>query len=183
MPPPQRGPGIHNCRRQRLQPIQYRNHSTTKMKGNTLSVYQPLSALNIIGGGSMPKGFKRKSIVFIPLAGADVQFVHATFFILCPCGGGKALLESLPQQIRKEMVITVPAPLVVQRDDEQVGAFKIFQGFLAGTIRVEQNRITQGATQTVEDGGTQQESLNSFGLLVQDFFNQVVHHEMVAAGE
>ena len=94
-------------------------------------------------------------------------------------------MQSLPQQISKEMVITIPAPLVVQGDDEQVGAFEIFQGFLPGSRSggFEQNGITQGAAQAVEDGCAQQESLNAFGLLLQDFFNQIVHHEMVAAGE
>jgi len=31
------------------------------------------------------------------------------------------------------MVIAVPMPLVVQGDDEQVGVFEIFQGFLPGS--------------------------------------------------
>ena len=48
---------------------------------------------------------------------------------------------------------------------------------------VEQNGITQGAAQAVEDRGAQQERLDAFGLLLQDFFNQIVQHEMVAAGE
>ena len=92
-------------------------------------------------------------------------------------------MQSLPQQIGKEMVIAVPAPLVIQGDDEQVGVFEIFQGFLPGSRGVEQNGITQGAAQAVEDGCAQQESLDAFGLLLQDFFNQIVQHEMVAAGE
>ena len=74
-------------------------------------------------------------------------------------------------------------PLVVQGDDEQVGAFEIFQGFLPGSRGVEQNSITQGTAQAIEDGGAQQESLDAFGLLLQDFFHQIVQHEMVAAGE
>ena len=50
-------------------------------------------------------------------------------------------MQSLSQQIRKEVVIAVPAPLIVQRDDEQVGLFEIFQGFLPGSRVVERNRI------------------------------------------
>ena len=46
-----------------------------------------------------------------------------------------------------------------------------------------QNGITKGAAHAVEDGRAQQESLDAFGLLLQDFFNQIVQHEMVAAGE
>ena len=61
--------------------------------------------------------------------------------------------------------------------------FEICQGFLPGGSWIEQNGFTQRAAHAVEDRRAQQESLKSFGLLLQDFFNQVVHHEMVAAGE
>ena len=87
---------------------------------------------------------------------------------------------------------------------------KIFQGFLPGSrgskvqgsggarergrflpftpaplppCSLAQNGITKGTAQAVEDGSLQQESLNAFGLLFQDFFNQVVQDEVVAAGE
>ena len=81
------------------------------------------------------------------------------------------------------MVIAVPPPLVVQGDDEQVGAFEIFQRCSPGTRGVEHNGITQGATEAVQDGRAQQERLDAFGLLPENFFHQVVQHEMVAAGE
>ena len=43
--------------------------------------------------------------------------------------------------------------------------------------------IAQGAGQAVEDRRMQQESLDAFGQLVQDLFNQVVKHKAVAAGK
>ena len=73
--------------------------------------------------------------------------------------------------------------LIVQGDDEQVGVFEILQGFLPGSRGVEQNSVTKGAAQALEDGCAQQKSLDCFGLLLQDFFHQIVQHEMVAAGE
>src|SRR5262249_9861614 len=87
------------------------------------------------------------------------------------------------------MVVTVPAPLVVQRDDKQVGSFEILQGFLPGSRRSGalstplQNSITKRATQAVENRRAQQESLDALGLLLQDFLNQIVHHEPVASAE
>ena len=48
---------------------------------------------------------------------------------------------------------------------------------------IAQNGITQRAAQAVEDRCAQQERLDACGLLLQDFFNQIVQHEMVAAGE
>ncbi|HEV2655216.1 MAG TPA: hypothetical protein VGT82_09655 [Ktedonobacteraceae bacterium] len=92
-------------------------------------------------------------------------------------------MESLPQQLRKEMVIAVPAPLVVQRDEKQVGAFERVQGGLPGNRGVEHNGITQWAAEAVEDGGVQQEHLDVFLLALEDFFQQIVQHELVAAGE
>ncbi len=65
------------------------------------------------------------------------------------------LLQALPQQIRKEAVIAVPAPLIVQGDDKQVGAFEKFQGFLAGNSRIEHHGVTQGPAQALKDGGAQ----------------------------
>ena len=72
----------------------------------------------------------------------------------------------MPQNIGKEMVIAIPMPLVIQGDDEQVGVFEIFQGFLPGSRGVQQNSVTQGAAQAVEDGCVQQESLECFQTAV-----------------
>src|ERR671911_1256549 len=60
---------------------------------------------------------------------------------------------------------------------------EVFQRVLAGSGGVDQNGINEGSTQAVEDGRAQQESLNVFGLLPQHFFDQIVKHEMMAAGE
>ena len=92
-------------------------------------------------------------------------------------------MQPLPQQIRKEMMITIPVPPVVQGNKEQVGVFEILEGCLPGSRRIEQDGITKGAAHALEDRCAQQESLHAFGLLFQDFFNQIVQHEMVAAGE
>src|SRR5687768_13430386 len=81
------------------------------------------------------------------------------------------------------MVIAVPAPLVVQGNDEQVGTVELLEGCLPGSGGVAQHGIAEGATQAVEDRRAQQERLESFGLLLQDFFKEVIHDEMVAAGE
>ena len=81
------------------------------------------------------------------------------------------------------MVIAIPTPLVVQGYEEQVGVFEILEGCLPGSRGIEQNGITQRAAQAVEDRCAQQERLDAFGLLPEDFFHQIVQHEMVAAGE
>ena len=107
-----------------------------------------------------------------------MQFVHLAFRI-----AWDALAQSLSQQVREEMVIAVPMPLVVQGDDEQVGAVEQFQGGLPGSGGVEQNGITQRTAQALQDRGAQQKRLDAFRLLLKNFFKQVVHYEMVTAGE
>src|SRR6266540_2279063 len=110
------------------------------MQRNSFSFDQPLDAFHIIGGSCMVKSLQLQVIVFVPLAGTDVQFVHTGLHILSR--GGDALAQSLPQQIGKEMMITVPTPLVVQGVDKQISAFEIFEGCLPRSRWVEQNRIT-----------------------------------------
>ena len=79
------------------------------------------------------------------------------------------------------MVIAVPEPFIVQGDDEQVGLFEIIQSLLA--IDLVGDGITQGAGHSVENGRLKQEGLNTFRLLIENFFDQVIKHKAVAAGE
>ena len=91
--------------------------------------------------------------------------------------------QPLPQQIGKEPVIAIPLPLVIQRDDEQVGAFEIFQRLLSRTSGVPSTAFAQRAAQAIEDRCAQQERLDVSGCLLKDFFEQIVEDEMMAAGE
>src|SRR5690349_9231843 len=127
MPPPQRGPGIAHFVWQRLEPVQYGSDPTAEMEGDSFSIDQSLGALDVTGCSRMLERFHLQSILFVPLAGTDVQFVEAAFCLPAPCGRGDALSEALPQQVGKEVMITVPASLVVEGDQEQVCALKIFQ--------------------------------------------------------
>src|SRR5438876_12210041 len=120
-------------------------------------------------------------MVFKPYAGADVQGGHLALGICWR--GGDALEESQPEQISEEMVIAIPTPVVVQGDEEQVSAFEVFQGGLPDGCGVEENGITQATRHPLKDGRVQQERLDALGLLPEDFFHQVVQHEMVTTGE
>src|SRR5512134_1841920 len=103
---------------------------------------------------------------------------------MAPCISGRdgnTLVEALPEQIGKEMVITVPAPPIVERSEKQIGALKMFQGFLPGRGGIEQNGVAQGTTQTVEDGSAQQEGLDAFRLSLQHLLHEVVHHKPMAS--
>ena len=51
------------------------------MQGYALALNQPLGALDIMCGSGMLKSFNFEAVVFVPLAGADVQFVDAALRI------------------------------------------------------------------------------------------------------
>src|SRR5262249_26351964 len=67
--------------------------------------------------------------------------------------GGDALVQALPEDLSKEVVIAVPPSLMVQGDQEQIGAFQIVQRRLPGRHGVEHHRLTHRAAQPLEDRG------------------------------
>ena len=87
------------------------------------------------------------------------------------------------------MVIAVPAPLVIQRDDEEVGAFEMLQRRLPARVGREtcvfavHDRLTERATHAVEDRGPQQEGLDVLGLPFKHLLEQVIEHKAMAARE
>ena len=72
------------------------------------------------------KGFNLQAVLLKPPAGPQMILSEGISFI---CVG--ALVQALAQQVGKEMVITIPFSLVVERNEEQVGAFKMFEGLLS----------------------------------------------------
>src|SRR5262249_11877572 len=145
---PQRWPRIQYCRRNRLQPVQYRGDGAAKMQWHPLSFYQPFGAVKIAGGGGMVKSFELEPVVSEPGAGATMQVGNCQHLIRC--GGPGNLMQSLAQQISEEMMIAVPTPLVVQRDNEQVGVLDVFQQILAGPRRRQQHGIAQWAAHALK---------------------------------
>src|SRR5262249_24305039 len=133
--------------------------------------------LYIMSGGRMVKRFDVQALLFIPGAGPQEQFIHHAFRIFWRGG------EALSQPLREEVVVAIPAPLVVQRGEGQGGAREIGRGGLTRNRGIEHYGITQRRAEVVKDRGAQQELLNAFGLPLQNFFHQVIQHEMVAAGE
>jgi hypothetical protein len=63
------------------------------MKGKTFAVDQAFGALDIMGGGCMLERFHLKAIVFVPLAGTNVQLAQTSFRIRSTCA--QALLQTL----------------------------------------------------------------------------------------
>ena len=79
------------------------------------------------------------------------------------------------------MVVAVPAPLVVERDQEQVRPVQLLEHRLAAGLAG--HGVAQRAGEPVEDGGLEQEPAHRLGLPVEDLLDEVVHDEPVVAGE
>jgi hypothetical protein len=79
------------------------------------------------------------------------------------------------------MVVAVPVALLVERHQEQVGSFQLFQHLLA--IAATGKPIAQRAAELLEHRGLQQEASHIAGLLLEHLLGQVVKDVAVAARE
>ena len=129
---------------QLLHPTQPGGHLETFIHPLPSRFSQPRRPDKIPGCDGVVKRRAQVAVLFMPLAGAQVEF--GEFF---------GFSQALPQQFGKEMVIAIPTSLVIQWDNEQVRAFEIFQGFLPGSRRRTQNSVTKGPAHAVEDGCSQ----------------------------
>src|SRR5690349_11481550 len=105
----------------------------------------------------MPDGVVGLAIVGVPAAGCQVQ----------PGDEGRLLVqEASAEDVGEQMVVAVPAPLVVQGDKEHVGAFELLEG--ASAVIAAGECVTQRAAESVQDGGVQEELPYLLGLAGED---------------
>lgn len=136
--------------------------------------------------------FFHETVAFEPGAGATMQ------------GAGCFRMRSIQpetQQLSEQMMITVPLPHVVQRDDEKIGAFQMLErglgisdfgwwiaedGISLRNSRPEirrQNRIAQVATKSIQNRSLQQKILHGLGLALEDFFHEIIEDITIIAGK
>src|SRR5215217_5466622 len=78
-------------------------------------------------------------------------------------------------------MVTVPAPLVVERDDEEVLPLQPLKHLLPSITAGE--RIAQSGTHALQHGRLEQELTHPFGLPFEDLLGQEVQDVAVAPGE
>ena len=110
------------------------------------------------------------ALALIPGAGSQMQGRHRF-------AGTKALL----QHGAKEMVIAEPTSFLVKGHDKKVANVEVAQGFAAALGL--HDGITKLWTHGPQYRRPQQECLNVFWQALQHFFEQVVLHQPMAAGE
>ncbi|MBV9169576.1 MAG: hypothetical protein JOZ81_05780 [Chloroflexi bacterium] len=123
----------------------------------------------------MVEGVHLEAVVLVPRAGPALE--RGDLLAILARG------QPLAQQLGGEVVVAVPAPLPVERDEEQVGAFELGQHVRSGHGRVSEHRVAERPTQALEDGRPQQEGFDGGRLALENLFDQVVQHEVMPAGE
>src|SRR5215218_11392276 len=78
-------------------------------------------------------------------------------------------------------MVTIPLAPVVQRNDKEVAPLECFQHY-SGVLLVGDG-IAKVTTQPVENGGLEQEVPDTFGLTLQDLFDQIVQDVAIVSSE
>ena len=93
-----------------------------------------------------------------------------------------SLGQSFLQDVREELMIAVPFPFVIQRNDKEILLPERLQHSIV-IIPGVQDGFAKRPGQAVQDGGLQEKAAHLFRLLLEDFLEQVIHHIMMASGE
>ena len=94
---------------------------------------------------------------------------------------GSALLQVAAQHLGKQVVVAVPAPLVVEGDHKQVRPVERFQHRLAPLLT--RHRIAERPAEALQDRGVQEKRLHRSRLPREHLFGEVVQHIAMSAGE
>src|SRR5215217_9347736 len=89
--------------------------------------------------------------------------------------------EAAAQEVGEEVMVAVPVPLVVERDDEEVLPLQSLQHLLA--IIAAGDRIAEGSGQVFGDGGFKQKLSHLPELAFENLLGQIVEYVAVATGE
>src|SRR5437764_14718588 len=109
---------------------------------------------------------------FVPTARSAVKGAYSVRI-----AGPRLLL----QDIREKLMVAIPLTPVVERDDEKVSSFQVFQDPLP--IAFARDGIAQRAAESVENRGSQEEAPDVLGLGLQYLFDEIVGDGTVVAGE
>src|SRR5215213_3879637 len=115
--------GAHQRLRQRLEPAEYSHHFSTERETQADLFDQARCRVPIVRKQRVLHRFVDETVLLEPGTGTAVEVGHKL--------GRHTAYEALAQNLRKQMMIAIPAPLVVQRHEKQIGVLKLGQDELA----------------------------------------------------
>ncbi len=128
--------------------------------------------LDLAGGEGMGDGLRRLPLALPPGAGAPMQAGDVV---------GMLVEQPRAEEIGEQVVVAVPAPPIVERDEEQVRPFERLEHRRpAGPAG---HRVTQGSGEPVQDRGQEEELAIGVRLTLEDLVGQIVDDEPVVARE
>ena len=89
--------------------------------------------------------------------------------------------EARPEDIREQVVVSVPLAPSVERDHEEIPPIEDLEHALAAVQS--RDRIAQRAGQPIEDARPQEEPADILGLALQDLLGEVVDDEAIVSSE
>jgi hypothetical protein len=111
-----------------LEPAKHSHEFAAEREAQADLFDQARRRVPIVRQQRMLHGFVNETVLFEPGACTAVEGSNDL--------GGHTADEALAQNLCKQMMIAIPAPLVVQRHEKQIGVLKLSQDELA--IRIDQ---------------------------------------------
>jgi hypothetical protein len=135
-------------------------------------LHQPRRPRVVARGRGVPDRLIDQPVMLTPGGGPPVEFGDKV---------GLGLHQSGTEEIAEQMMEAVPAALLVQGNQEQVGPLEVLQHVLA--IGAFGDRAAQWTTQPLQDGGSEQELPDPVGLSLEHLLAQVVEDVAMGSGE
>ncbi len=128
--------------------------------------------VGVIGSDGVPNGLWSELSLVVPRRHAAVQG---------RCSGGVPLRELHPEQIGEQVVVSPPAPIVVQCDQEESRPLSVLEDLLA--VGADRHCVAQIRRQVIEDRRLEQEFVDVGRLAIEDLFDEEVQDEAMAPRE
>jgi hypothetical protein len=158
--------------RQRVDPLL----QDPELAGHELGVLVAFDDLRgeveVVARHRVAEGRFREVVRQVPTAGAAVETGDLV---------GVAPSQVLPQEVGEQPVVTEPAPVVVERKEEEVLALQALQHRLPAVVPGD--RVAERAAQPVEDGGPEQEPPDIVGQRGEHLVAQIIRDEAMPAAD
>ena len=128
--------------------------------------------LGVVAGDRMCDRVIGAAVFGVPPSRCAVQTLHTV---------GLLAGEPSPQRVGEEVVVAVPPPLLIEGNNEQVGALEDPEHVVS--VVPAGQRVAQQAGQLAEDRRVEQEGAHLWRLAVQDLLDEIVEDEAMASGE
>ena len=128
--------------------------------------------LDVVAGHGVGDRLGRVAVPLVPVARPPVQLADPL---------GLLVEQPGPEHVGEEVVVAVPVPAIVERDEEEVRPIEPLEHRLPAAAAGD--GVAQRPGEPIEDRGLEQEVADLVGLALEHLLGEVVDDEAVVAGE